>query len=82
MEHHCHAIGCKKIVSPKVLMCAGHWRMLPPELRFPVIRSYRRGQTEDKRPSADWIKAAKTAIAFVEAEDEERRLRARIEKGG
>jgi hypothetical protein len=79
--HKCHAIGCKVTCSPKLLMCANHWRMLPPELRFPVIRNYRRGQSDDKKPSADWLKAAKTAIAFVEVEERRRRLASRVASG-
>ena len=77
--HTCHALGCKVACSPRLLMCANHWRMLPPELRFPVIRHYRRGQCSDKKPSADWMKAAKTAIAFVETEERRRRLAQRVE---
>ena len=30
MSGHCHAIGCHKALAVKFLMCATHWRLVPP----------------------------------------------------
>lgn len=69
MKHHCHAIGCETAIPPKLLMCRRHWAMVPVELRFDVIRHYRRGQCDDKRPSREWALAATRArLAVAELE--------------
>jgi hypothetical protein len=39
--------------------------MVPVNLRFAVIGTYRRGQCDDKRPSKKWLEAAKAAIKAV-----------------
>lgn len=54
-------------MSPTLLMCRKHWDMVPMHLRWPVIRNYRRGQCDDKRPTREWFQAAKAAIGAVRA---------------
>jgi hypothetical protein len=67
--HRCHARGCKTPVKPQLLMCGRHWALVPVALRWPVIRNYRRGQCDDKRPSAEWVRAARAAIDAVAARE-------------
>ena len=63
--HHCHAIGCRTPIEPWRLMCRQHWAKVPPTLQTAVWASYRPGQEEDKRPSAEYLEAARLAIAAV-----------------
>lgn len=63
--HRCHAIDCTVVVPPRMLLCRRHWAMVPAELRAPVERHYRRGQCDDRRPSAAWVAAAARARAHV-----------------
>lgn len=65
MTHTCHAMRCSARCRPQHLMCARHWRMVPPKLRRRVLTTYRPGQCDDKRPSQDWFEAADAAIAAV-----------------
>jgi hypothetical protein len=64
-RHTCHAIGCENLVQPRKLMCLQHWRMVPPDIQELVMKSYRSGQCDDKRPSLEWLKAARAAINHV-----------------
>lgn len=61
--HHCHVPNCPRRVDPRYLMCPGHWGLVPKGLQDLVWRAYRPGQEVDKRPSADYLEAAKRAIA-------------------
>ena len=68
--HHCHAKGCTRIVPPSKLMCLRHWRMVPRELQRAVWATYRPGQESDKRPSREYLEAARAAIHAVAAKEE------------
>lgn len=73
--HTCHARGCVRVIPPRLLMCAPHWRMVPMELRRQVMVYYRLGQETDKKPSPMYLKAMRAAIdavAALEAKDRER----------
>lgn len=48
-----------------MLMCKEHWAQVPSALKFQVIKHYRSGQCADKRPSREWIAAARAAISHV-----------------
>jgi hypothetical protein len=65
MTHTCHAEHCDKPVKPEMLMCAKHWRMVPKDVKFRVYRYYRKGQCDDKKPSAEYLAAARSAINVV-----------------
>jgi hypothetical protein len=65
VTHHCHAIDCTAEVPPSLLCCKRHWFMVPVPLRIPVLRTYRRGQCHDKRPSPAYCEAAANAIEHV-----------------
>lgn len=65
MTHHCHARGCTKRVRPELLMCSKHWYMVSKKIRHLVWQTYRPGQCDDRKPGAEWMKAAHAAIAYV-----------------
>lgn len=64
-EHKCHAIGCETSCAPEFLMCRPHWALVPKKLQVEVWRNYRPGQCNDKRPSREYLEAAKAAIRSV-----------------
>ena len=63
--HHCHAVGCGTATDPKLFMCAKHWRMVPTHFQQRIWATYRRGQESDKRPSRDYLDAARAARRAV-----------------
>ena len=67
--HHCHAIGCDKPISPRLLMCYAHWRATPLPLRKEVWKQYRRGQEVDKRPTDEYVRAAMAAVRAVATQE-------------
>lgn len=69
MSHTCHAKGCEALVAPKLLMCLKHWRRVPRELQRAVWASYRPGQEVDKKPSREYLEAARAAIEAVAAKE-------------
>lgn len=69
--HTCHAEGCPAKVPPKMLMCGRHWRMVPRPLQRAIWATYRRGQEQDKNPSAAYMAVQRLACAAV-ARDERR----------
>ena len=72
-RHTCHAIGCKCPCDPACLMCAPHWRLVPPLLQQAVRQTFRPGQERSKRPAPDWLLAAtdaRLAVARQETRDD------------
>lgn len=65
MTHLCHANHCMTPCKRQHLMCPRHWAMVPGDLKTDVYSHYRAGQCDDMRPSAEWLKAAKLAVAVV-----------------
>jgi hypothetical protein len=65
MSHQCHALRCNKVVPPKMLMCAKHWRMVPRALQRAVWERYRPGQEVAKNPTGEYLHAANAAITAV-----------------
>lgn len=63
--HECHAIGCHTEVSPSLLMCRKHWRMVPYSLQRQVWAHYVKGQEVTKTPSPQYLVAAGNAIRAV-----------------
>ena len=68
-SHYCHARGCEQEVSPRLLMCPWHWKMVPFLLRAEVWKHYRAGQEKDKQPSTAYLQAATNAINAVAAKE-------------
>lgn len=67
MSHVCHAEGCRRIVDPKLLMCARHWRMVPKDLQREVWRTYVPGQETRKDPTDAYLAAYRRAVNAVAA---------------
>lgn len=83
MSHTCHANYCNAGCPPKHLMCAYHWRLVPPDVQEKVYANYRTGQCDDGRPSPAWFDAAYLAIATVaqaEGKPMSRRQRSQLDK--
>lgn len=79
--HHCHARDCLVAVPPHLLMCARHWAMVPRPLQRRIWPWFRRGQERDKRPSMEYIDAAKDAIAAVAEAEGARYVESQLVKG-
>lgn len=71
MAHTCHATDCKRRVPPQMWGCARHWYMVPPRIRSRIWAAFRPGQCDDKRPSKEYLEAARDAVVAV-AEQEGR----------
>jgi hypothetical protein len=52
-------------VPPKMWGCKRHWFMLPWKLRDAIWRAYRPGQELDKRPSEDYLAAARAVQSWI-----------------
>jgi hypothetical protein len=65
MKHTCHARGCEVAVSPRMLMCRKHWRMVPRRLQAAVWDTYVPGQERRKDPTPEYLDAALAAVAAV-----------------
>lgn len=65
MSHTCHALGCERVVPPKMFMCRRHWWMLDPNTRGLVWLHYRPGQEVDKNPSDAYLAVALDAITEI-----------------
>jgi hypothetical protein len=63
--HKCHLPGCEVRTPPKYLLCPKHWKMVPQRLQMQVWATYRRGQEIDKRPTPEYLAAARDAIDAV-----------------
>lgn len=63
--HHCHWPECPKEVPAAMWGCSRHWYMLPPRIRARIWAAYRPGQEATKRPTADYIDAAKEAQEWI-----------------
>lgn len=65
MKHLCHAIGCKKTVPPRMLMCIRHWKMVHGATQKLVWKTYRPGQERDKQPSSVYLIIQAMAVGQV-----------------
>ena len=63
--HTCHAQGCEAQISPGLLMCLRHWRMVPLALKRAVSHAYAPGEERTKSASGTYLQAARAAIAVV-----------------
>ena len=64
-RHHCHWPGCGVLVPPAKWGCRSHWYALPKDLRGRIWRAYRPGQEQDKRPSAEYLAAARAVQDWI-----------------
>lgn len=65
VKHTCHAFDCNVSVPPEMFMCRSHWFKVSPATRKAIWRHYRAGQCDDKRPSIEWLEAARQAMVEV-----------------
>jgi hypothetical protein len=65
MKHKCHAVDCEVQVSPRLLMCLKHWRLVRPDVQREAWRLYRPGQEIDKKPSLGYLAIHHIAVACV-----------------
>lgn len=80
-QHHCHAIGCDRVVPPKLFMCATHWKRLPRRHQEAIWRTYRRGQEIRKDPSVAYLVAqaeAVLAMAIIDGRSADELARQRV----
>lgn len=64
--HNCAATCCQKQVPLNLLMCMGHWRMVPAPLAREVNRTWRIRDRGEARTLA-YQAAVNAAVAAVEA---------------
>lgn len=64
LQHFCHAKYCGIPVRPELFMCYAHWTLVPADLRRLIWRHYR--QEVDKKPSLEYLEAAKKAQEAVQ----------------
>lgn len=69
MSHTCHAIGCEKIIPPKMFMCRRHWFLLPKVMRNRIWFTYQKGQEITKQPSLDYLEIARNCIKLIEEKE-------------
>lgn len=66
--HACHHPRCTKQVPPHLFACSVHWFSLPIRLRNAILRTYRKGQEVDKRPSDEYKHAAIACLDYWRGE--------------
>lgn len=65
MKHQCHAVGCTRVVHPRLLMCRDHWFMVPKAIRDRIWTLYRPGQEQTKNPSLEYMVVFYQAVGAV-----------------
>lgn len=68
--HTCHWPGCDTKVPPAMWGCKKHWFKLPQRLRSRIWATYRIGQEDDKKPSAQYLQVALEVRSWIEAHAE------------
>jgi hypothetical protein len=69
-SHHCHANDCPVATSPKLLMCARHWRLVPKTMQGQVWATLK---TRSAAPGANpeswaaYYEACAHAVEYVAA---------------
>lgn len=83
LKVQCRANGCTARVPAALLMCAPHWRMVPPGLQAAVWAAFVPEQVSGQvEPSDAWYAAAAAAVeavARLEGRDEANVFRAILE---
>jgi hypothetical protein len=68
-KHECNAIGCRRQILLKFLMCFEHWAMVRPALQKEVWSTYHDGMRKQTHPTREYAAAVQAAInAVKEAE--------------
>lgn len=61
----CAALTCTRAVSVKKLMCAGHWAIVPQDLKKALVDAYVIGQDVTGRISPEFRLAVANAVKFI-----------------
>lgn len=62
----CFALDCDEPVNYAKVMCGAHWKLVTPETRRELFRTYRHGQDTDGRPAPEeWMRWVRSAIIEV-----------------
>lgn len=72
-KHTCHWPNCGKEVPPAMWGCKAHWFKLPANLRARIWATYRAGQEIDKRPSPEYMEAAKAVQDWIKSQPNDQR---------
>lgn len=64
-DHTCHWPGCSVPVEPKYWGCRDHWFALPGHLRGRIWTHYRPGQEISKKPSPEYVAAARAVQDWI-----------------
>lgn len=65
MIHLCHAVACKKEISPRLFVCPKHWRKLHKVFQDAIWREYKTGQEVSKTPTNRYIAVQRGAISLL-----------------
>lgn len=65
MSHRCHGHGCGRSVPPRLFACRTCWGKLRAPLQRAILREYRPGQEEDKKPSLRYLVVQQRAIGEI-----------------
>ncbi len=65
LKHRCAARGCETRIPVHRLMCYVHWFKVPAPIRTAIWNTYRPGQERDRRPSPEYLVAARDAVDAV-----------------
>ena len=60
-RHDCPVMGCEATMQAGKVMCQRHWRLLGYRHRFAIFSAYK-----DPKRLAEWGKAVRIAIAWIE----------------
>jgi hypothetical protein len=74
MQHVCHAVGCHVPVARSRLMCIEHWFMVPTAMRKRIWVTFVPGQEVSRKPSREYVEAARDAINYVARLEGQREL--------
>lgn len=61
----CAALSCTRAIGTKKLMCAGHWAIVPQDLKKALVDSYVIGQDLTGRISPEFRMAVASAVKFI-----------------
>lgn len=61
----CAALACKRFVGAKKVFCAGHWAIVPQDLKKALVESYVLGQEVTGRISPEFRLSVSNAVKFI-----------------
>lgn len=61
----CAALACKRLVGVKKVFCAGHWAIVPQDLKKALVESYALGQDIMGRIPPEFRLAVSAVVKFI-----------------